>query len=205
MRLFRAVTYFILLFLTANAAAGERAGRIRYGIEWGYTGTVYESHDYAYLSDAGAMVAAAGHSLIFNSNGCFMAFAGYEFMGKTETDLVSGYVGVIQGRRVVPLMVRETYFFNGCRNDGIKVFAEGGACLSGTFRDKPSWMGRAGAGYRVMLGDIPAMDLFISAHFVQDHPASVYASEYSYSVPKSDLRSSLSQYAGISIGLALNF
>lgn len=205
MKLIRVIPCVILLFLTAGAAAGERSGHVRYGIEWGYTGSLYESHDYAYMSDAGAMVTSKGHSLIFNSNGCFLAFLGYECLKKTETDLVAGYAGVIQGRRVVPLMVRETFFFNGCRNDGIKMFAEGGVCLAGTFMEKLTWMGRAGAGYRVMLGDIPALDFFLSAHLVHDHPAAVYATEYSYSVPAGDLRSSLRQYAGISIGLSLNF
>lgn len=208
MRFFRIISLALvtMLPLTAGAASGRGfAQNIRYGIEWGYTGTIYENHRYVYLTDEGARVESDDHSAIYNSNGCFFAYAGIESWDRIQTDLVSGYMGVVQGRRVVPLMLRETVYLNGCRNDGFKLFAEGGLCLTKTFKDQKSWIGRGGLGYRVMLGDKPAMDFFLTAHFVHDHPNSIYISEHSYIVPVHNIRMSDRDYAGISVGMALSF
>lgn len=209
MRTERIICLAMCLVLALSVSARDRDGwcssHVRLGIEWGYTATVYEQHCYDYISDAGSMVQSEGHGPRYNSNGCFLSYVGIETWKKAETDLVTGYIGIVQGRRVVPVMLRETIYFNGCRSDGFKLFAEGGVALAPTFQNKQVFMARAGAGYRLMLGDKPAMDFFMSVHGAHDHPRSVYVTEHSYSVPMDDLRSSHRDCLGISVGMALSF
>lgn len=201
--------YVLCILATAVSASAKGPGwspnRLRCGIEWGYTGTIYESHLFGYVSDAGARVESLGESLIYNSNGHFIAYMGVEMGKRLETDITTGYIGVVQGRRVVPLTIRETFYFNGSRKDGFKLFADSGLCFTGTFHHQQNWIAKAGIGYRMMLGEKPAIDLSLSAHGANDHPKSVYISEYSYPVPPQDLRRSDRQYIGIDLSMAVSF
>lgn len=204
----RTILILLFLVLAANASAREIGwcpNRLRCGIEWGYTATVFEGHVFGYVSDMGARVESEGSSLIYNSNGHFICYAGMEMGKRFETDLVSGYIGIVQGRRVMPLTLRETFFFKGCRKDGFKIFADGGLCFTGSFRHQQNWIAKTGVGYRMMLGDKPAMDFSLSVHGAYDHPSSVYISEYSYPVPIQDLRKSDRQSVGIDLSIALSF
>lgn len=208
MRPYRHMILLLLLTMTCNAAAREHGwspSHIRCGLEWGYTSSVFEGHRFGYVTDAGARVESADQSLIYNSNGHFISYVGIETGRKLETALTTGYIGIVQGRRVVPLTVRETFFLNGSRQDGFKLFADGGLCFTGTFRHQQNWIVKTGAGYRLMLGEKPAVDFSLSVHGAFDHPKSVYIHENSYTVPIQDLKRSDRQYIGINISMALSF
>jgi len=208
MNIRRHVISLFVLTLAISASAkgpGWSPSRLRCGIEWGYTSTLYEKHYIGYVSDVGSRVESSGESLIYNSNGHFISYIGVEMGKRFETDITSGYIGIVQGRRVIPLTLRETFYFNGCRKDGFKIFADGGLCFIGTFQHQQNWIAKAGVGYRMMLGDKPAMDFSLSVHGANDHPKSVYVSENSYPVPVQDLRKSDRQYLGVDISVAVSF
>lgn len=200
------ISLIVLLSFCGRAEAGGRkpGPQFRCGVEWGYTSTVFESHHYNFLSAEGARVDVNEHSLIYNSNGQFLPYAGVA-MGRWEADLTCGYIGVIQDRRVFPVSLRGTYFHNGCTHDGVKLFADGGVCLGRSLNDQRILMGKCGGGYRLMITERSAMDFMLSVHCVYDHPMDVYVAEYRYSVPDSDLLGSNRHYAGINFSISLNF
>ena len=116
-----------------------------------------------------------------------------------------GWAGVVQGRRVMPLMARGTYFINGCCSDGVKLFADGGICIADTFGSTLTPIARLGCGYRLMLTGRTALDISAALQGVSDHPSDVYAAEYRYTVPVESLRRSDRLYAGLTFSLALSF
>ena len=195
-----AVVVAVLLMSGSAHAFG-----FRYGIEWGYTGTFYETHHYNYLSDVGARVDVNSQGPVYYSNGDILGYAGLIMGRHIEADVVCGWAGVVQGRRVVPVMARGTYFFNGTCQDGLKVYVDGGLCLARTSGSQLCPIARAGCGYRLMLTERTALDFSAALQGISDHPDDVYVTEYHYSVPPESLRRSDRRYAGLTLSLALSF
>ena len=180
------------------------AGHFRCGVEWGYTYTFYESHHFNYLSDAGSRMDVDSRGFIFNSNGYAMLYAGLTTGRKLETDLFSGYAGLVQNRRGLTLGLRESFYFKGVCSDGFKLTGEVGTALCPYFT-VPAHTARLGLGYRLMLTGRSSLDILLSIQGVDDHPSEVYVSEYRYIIPSEDLRRSDRKYLGTSFSLSLNF
>lgn len=199
----------LTLMLSAVLTAAERGsgyGHLDYGVEWGYTASVADIYHYNYTSPSmGARIDSRDSRMTYKSNGFVSVFAGAKFARHFAVDVLAGWAGVYEGRRVFPVTLRSSYFFRAYDRDGWKAFLEGGCCLGQSFGDKAGGIAKAGAAYRVMLDRHFALDLGLSLQGVIDHPLSVYDRSRGEAVPERNLRRSDCGYIGVNFTVALSF
>ena len=200
---------FLSLLLSAALSAAEKGswyGHWDYGVEWGYTANLAEIYHYNYTSPSlGARIDTRDRRLTYKSNGLLMAFAGVKFAHHYAVDAMAGWAGLFEGRRMFPVTLRSSYFFNAYDRDGWKAFLEGGCCLGQSFAGKAVGIAKAGTGYRVMLDRHFALDLSLSLQGVLDHPVDVYDRNRGEAVPDRNLRRSDCGYVGLNFTVALSF
>jgi len=178
------------------------APRLRYGIEWSYTASFLHSYHNNYLSDVGERVDERGLELFYFGNGQALAHVGLEFCEKYSVALYSGYIGIKQERRAIPLTLRGSYFFNGYGSDGSFCFIDTGAALFNG--DKNTMITKGGWGRRICLGHGTNLDISISAQLAYDHPR-IFDSGTGSTVDKESLRRNDAAYGGINLTIGLNF
>ncbi|MBR1576204.1 MAG: hypothetical protein IJ654_07135 [Bacteroidales bacterium] len=199
----------LLLFLSAGLHASGRGdwyGHWDYGIEWGYTASFAEIYHYNYtLPSLGARIDSRDSRLSYKSNGLLTAYTGVKFARHYALDALAGWAGVYEGRRMFPVTMRGSYFFDAYDKDGWKTFLEGGCCLGKSFAGKAVGIVKAGTGYRLMLDRYFALDLSLSLQGILDHPVNIYDRSREEFVPDGNLRRSDCGYIGINFTLALDF
>ena len=169
---------------------------LRYSLDWGYMASMYQIYSYNYMAEEGFRVEQHGHDLFLNSNGVVKVFLGTQIGGHAELGVFSGYEGIRQDRRIVPLGLRTSWMFNGTDADGPICYAEGGAAFH---KDcKTTAMGAVGAGWHVQLDHGCGMDFKFGLNVFQDHPAIM-------GVPKENLNKSDYTYGGISFTVGISF
>lgn len=191
----------------AGGAAGRGfASRLRGGVEWGYTQGVWHWYHYNYLTDAMARVDSKDGAFELHPGGHVYAYIGYQVGRRWELDALSGWAGVWEGRRIVPVDLRVTRYFSGLDRNGVKAFVEAGEIISHNVAnsDFPSNIVKIGCGYRLMLTTRSAVDLSISVHRCIDHPATVTDPRYGYLVPAGHLRRSDTAYMGVNFSMSVN-
>lgn len=205
----KASVILLLLSLLSCALSAQDKGRwydyFDYGVEWGYSGTFWDSFHYNYTSVDGARLDSRDDRLTFKSNGHLYGFVGARFARYFAADALVGWVGVYEGRRVVPVTLRGSVFFRGYDADGMKLFLEGGRCIAPSFSGKPIYIAKLGTGYRIMLESNFALDLALSLQAVHDHPLGVYDHIREESVPDANLRRSDCSYMSLNLSFALCF
>lgn len=180
--------------------------RLRGGVEWGYTQNCWHWYHYNYLTDAMARVNSEDSEFELHPGGHIYAYLGYQIGRRWELDLISGWAGVWEGRRVVPVDLRVTRFFSGLDSNGLKAFIEAGEVIShnDASSELPSNIIKLGGGYRIMITSRSSVDFAISVHRCLDHPAGVTDPQYNYSVSAGHLRRSDTAYMGINFSISVN-
>ena len=204
----KAGTIFLLLLLSCVLGAQEKEhwyDHLDYGMEWGYSGTFWDSYHYNYSSVEGERLDSRNEGLTFKSNGHLYGFVGARFARYFAADALVGWAGVYEGRRVIPVTLRGSFFFRGYDHDGMKFFLEGGRCFAPSFTGKPIWIGKLGGGHRVVLDSHFALDLSLSLQAVSDHPVNVYDPIREDAVPDANLRRSDCAYMSLNLSVALCF
>ena len=196
-----------ILLPGALFAAGEGGLRehLDYGVEWGYTATCWEIYHYNYTTPSGARIDSRDSHFSYKSNGHLYGFAGIRFARHFATDVVVGWAGIYEERRVVPVTLRASCFWKGYDKDGWKTFLEGGRCISHSFAGKPVYIGKLGTGYRLMLDRSFALDFGLSLQAAYDHPLDVYDKRREESVLDANLRRSDSGYLAVNFTVAICF
>ena len=197
--------------LTAGGGIGAAMGRflkgaeLDYGVEWGYSASVWESYHYNYTSPSGARIDTRDSHFSYKSNGHLYGFAGIRFARHFAADALVGWAGIYEGRRVVPVTLRASCFWKGYDRDGWKTFLEAGRCFADSFAGKPVYVAKLGTGYRMMLDRRFALDLALSLQGAYDHPLDVYDKGREEAVQDANLRRSDSGYLSLNFSLALCF
>ena len=200
----------ILLCILLSAAASAADGRgwydhLDYGLEWGYTATFWEVYHYNYTTPAGPRMDSRDSHFSYKSNGHLYGFVGARFARRFAADVLVGWAGIYEDRRVMPVTLRTTCFWKGYDRDGWKTFLEGGWCGAHSFAGKPVYIGKLGSGYRLMLDRCFALDLAVSLQGASDHPLGVYDKRREEAVPDANLRRSDSGYFSLNFTVSLCF
>ena len=204
----RVCTVLICLLLSVVLSAADRGGwydHLDYGVEWGYSASFWEAYHYNYTTPSGARIDSRDHHLDYKSNGHLYGFVGARFARHFTADVLVGWAGIYEERRVVPVTLRASCFWSGYDKDGWKTFLEGGWCGACSFAGKPVYIGKLGTGYRLMLDRNLALDLSLSLQGAYDHPIDVYDKGREVAVPDATLRRSDSGYLSLNFTVALCF
>ena len=205
----RALLISLLLAWSFTLFAG-RPGKwydhLDYGVEWGYTASVFEAYHYNYTSpSSGARINTRDSHLSYKSNGHIYGFVGARFARHFALDAAAGWAGLYEARRMFPLTLRSSFFFRGYDRDGWKAFLEGGCCLGESYAGKAVGIARMGSGYRVILDRNFALDLSLSLQGVLDHPVDVYDKVREERIPNESLRRSDCNYVSLNFSISLCF
>lgn len=178
--------------------------RFRYGVEWGYTISISNSYHYDYIHpEDGFRVDRKDTDFYAYSNAYANLNTGVEFLRHFGASLHAGFAGIKQERRMVPVSIRESFFFNGYDSDGVLAFIEEGLGIHGS-EDRLSYFAKMGAAYRIALGARESLDLGLSFQAVTDHPP-VYDNDTNDYVPDEYLRMTDALYGSINLSVSIHF
>ena len=118
---------FILITLAAALLfPSQMTGKgFRWGLEWGASGICHSNTYCVYTADEGFIVEYRKLSNRMHVNGTLEGFVGIDFARRMNISLHSGYAGIADGERGVPLSLRPTLRL-GRKPDagGASIFAE---------------------------------------------------------------------------------
>lgn len=192
------------LLLMAASPLCAAASPFTAGVEWGANAMVYASVDRNYIDRAGSRVDASSRGLSFYLNGTLRAFAGVYAGGKLRFDLGTGYIGLADSRREIPLTLRANYLAGGRNADGAVLFLDGGAGFSTVSSGVVGILGAAGAGYRMHMAEGSGLSFLFNLRFATDRPGIIYPDGMGF-VPAGDIRNNAAEYLSAGISISVDF
>ncbi|MGM9740317.1 MAG: hypothetical protein ACI3ZP_06895 [Candidatus Cryptobacteroides sp.] len=162
---------FILIILSiALFSAHEMSGKgFRWGVEWGASGICHSNTSCIYTTEDGYLVEYKKISNRLHINAAVEGFIGMDFAGRLNISLRSGYSGLGDGERGVPLSLRPTLYFGKTPTvRGASLFVEGGLFFRRN-ADISSFV-KLGTGWRTRLSSHIAMDFNIGIQLSGTHP-----------------------------------
>ena len=198
------ITFLLLAAMWPLAAAGG-GFRPVYGLEYGLTATISEWHHTNYRSPEGPRVNQIHTDFEQTPLGYFGMWAGLEYARHWSTAMVLSINGISRERTVSSLSLRMAYFLKSYDQDGVKLFLEGGAGVTETFKGLVDVLGKAGASYRFVLADRMTLEMQLAFQMSLDHPATVIDRYSGNILTQNSILRSDAVYTGINIGLALSF
>lgn len=162
----KVLSVIALILLTFSIS---KAGGFTCGLEWGGGVTVLGYHDYNYLVESGYRMNDSDISFDGTLTASILVNAGYVIGNRFQVSLCSGYEGIDRNIRVVPILLRGTFFKNGYRSDGFLAYVGGGVGITDVERRSVA-LGRMGAGYRIVLSKATCLDFILSANLSIRNP-----------------------------------
>lgn len=197
----------IILLASVQMHAGNREGAplLRYGLEWGTTGTLYTSVHQNYTAEEGYRIDEYISEWTYISNAFVSANFGFNILPGFAAGLYAGYAGLTSDRRMFPLTLRLTCTPKGYDNDSFTSYIEGGF----GFTDIKHLAARCtlasgGVGYHMALSRSVSIDYLASLRFAMDHPA-IIDQDSGITVPTSSIRLNNVIYLSLNFGIAVNF
>lgn len=197
----------LLLMLAAYSAAGQDKPYplVRYGLEWAGSVKLIDSHHFNYISsEAGYRIDDENISFKPSVNGLILASISLNLTRKLSMGIYSGFQGISEKQRIVPVFLRTAYSFKGCDKDGVFTFCDLGAGLRHLSLENRVMMARIGSGYRVVFSRNTAFSMLLSIQAADDKPIiwDKYAEEY---VSTQNTRLNTAGYLAVNFGIALDF
>lgn len=180
------------------------AAPLDFGLDWGASASFLKVSHSNFNDDMGSRVDLKETRFGAYANGYVMARFGIYINDYVRMDVKSGFMGIEDGRRIVPVLIRANVMPSGYFSDGIVYFLDAGAGLHPGDIKSLSWLASAGAGYRKALCGKTGLNFLLNARFVTDNPPIRNADGGGY-VPESSIRKNVAGYLSIGIGISLDF
>jgi len=147
----------LFLFLSPD---GSAQGKLSVGLEWGLSFNPLYYHAETYRASAGYQIDDSGVASGAQLNGLAALSLEWDWMKKHTLGLNLGIRGVGDGHGslVLPLMLRDTYYFKADSLGTPFLFVEGGALYNMDVSYHFGGLGGIGAGYRHRLGSHMMLD-----------------------------------------------
>lgn len=191
----------VLISLQAFAAGPVR---MRLGTDWGYSPLLFQSFVSTYYTRIGYRVTEQSRGFDYYTNGYLLFGFGCEVNRRCAFYVKTGYMGLFEDFRVMPILCEAQYFFNGSKEgDCPFVMLNGGVALnSGSFIDN-TILASLGGGYRHYLSGTTSLDIVarIQASNCTPQPYD----KYDGLVPRSRIIFSNAHQFALSLGLSLYF
>ena len=206
----RLLTLILLIACFSTAHARLPMGvldrdRFRFGVEWGYTQRFYQHRDYNFISEEGYRIFDEYSGFNFSANATVLGVVGYQLTERSNLALCSGYIGIGKNNRLVPVLLRYSFYPSGAWSDGLVAFAQGGtAWHEHENYGRQAWLASAGGGYRIRLGGSCCLDLLLGFKYVYDHP-SIPNPEGPGNVPEHNIRGNHARHCALDLSIAISF
>lgn len=194
----------LITLAAALLSTSEMMGKgFRWGVEWGASGTFHSKTSCLYTTNDGYAVEYRKVSSRLHINAALEGFVGMDFARRLNISLRSGYAGIADGERGVPLSLRQALHFGKTPTSrGASVFMEGGLF----FRKKAdiSSFAQIGTGWRTRLSEHIALDFNLGIRISSTHPDifDKYSGKY---MPKESIRELNCLNEGFFLSTALVF
>lgn len=193
-------------FICITAAASSPKNdfpRITFGIEWGYSATVFTSYHFNYICSEGYRLDNEGRDFIYHSNGDIIGTFGVNILDWLRIGLFSGYEGISEDRRIIPVGAKLTVCPDGYIENGVLFRIGGGMGISPRDRAMTTSFGIVGFGYHVALTRESSIDFILGYKAYIDHPP-VEDIDGGY-VSERDTRKNIATYHALNFSISLNF
>lgn len=208
----RKLLIFILLVSMLSSSLAARPfpdkrffDRFVVGAEWGYTQCLFLHRDYNFISDEGYRVYEQDFRFLPHANAQVLATLGYRLSEVASLSLCGGYIGIGENNRLLPAMLRFSYFPSTDSEDGLFAFGQGGVAWHvHATAGRMAWLAGAGAGYRIRISYDTNLDLLVGVKYVHDHP-SIPNPESPGNVPEHNIRKNNAGYYALDLSIAINF
>ena len=207
----RLLTYLGLFLLVSQAAAGRTPPygnfleHFTMGGEWGYTQGFYQSRNYNYISEEGYRIFEENRRFQAIANAQVLAHFGYRINDKMNLAVYGGYMGMGKDNRLLPVMLRVSFFPFTDVEDGMFVYAQGGVAwhIHSTAGNMAA-LAALGGGYRFRLSLYTNLDLLLGVKYLRDHP-SIPNPEGPGNVPEHNIRMNNAGYGALDVSIAISF
>lgn len=199
------VSLFLIAAASLGCAAkspGERA--VTFGAEWGANMLFFQSSENVFLDEAGSRVMTSDKGLPLYTNGTLRCFAGIYLSDKVRLDLGTGFTGIADSRRAVPISLRANYLSGGRSSDGVTAFIDGGAGFSTLDKGLVGMLLSAGAGYRKWLCRGAGLSMMLNLRLATDHPGIISPNGSGF-IPEADIKRNDSVYLSTGITVSIDF
>ncbi len=166
--LFNLLIFSFLSIFISEAKTPRTAGL---SAEWGGGITFLDCYSFSYLRTDGTRLKGNPCTFLFNPNAHLLIKYDADISSQWNLSVMSGYEGIYDRTRIIPLTVRGSYFPGTCSREGRFWFLEGGTGVKTDFSTLAA-LGRIGWGKRFHLSEITSLDFMVSyrsALFKYDH------------------------------------
>ena len=185
--------------------AGSFFDRVVLGMEWGYTQCFFLSRNYNFITEEGYRAFEKSDAFYFRPNAQVLANVGYRLSEQLTLSLYGGYIGVGEQNRLIPALLRASYFPSTDSEDGLFASAQGGAAWHvHNTEGRTAWLATIGGGYRFRLSYDTHLDLLFGIKYLHDHP-SIPNPEGPGNVPERNIRMNNAGYCALDISIAVSF
>ena len=185
--------------------AGSFFDRVVLGMEWGYTQCFFLSRNYNFITEEGYRAFEKSDAFYFRPNAQVLANVGYRLSEQLTLSLYGGYIGVGEQNRLIPALLRASYFPSTDSEDGLFAYAQGGAAWHvHNTEGRTAWLATIGGGYRFRLSYDTHLDLLFGIKYLHDHP-SIPNPEGPGNVPERNIRMNNAGYCALDISIAVSF
>lgn len=189
--------------VNARGREGQSSPRLTFGLEWGYVAAIHSGFHFYYFAPEGFRVDEFGNSFGCISNAEVYVKAGYNLSDIWNIALYTGYAGVADINKAIPVSLRGTRFFGDAPDDD-RWFAfldiGTGICIKKPVQEILS--AKAGGGYRLSLSRNTKLDFLFSVRTMLTHPY-VYYDGVKISYDK--INRNNAYVNSLSVGIGLSF
>ena len=149
----------------------QGAGRLTYGVEWGYSAAFFKGTHFYFIAPEGFRVDDRQRKAIFNSNGEIYLHAGYNLSDKWNISLYAGYTGIGDFHTGIPVSARFTrYFGTNSMDDRWFAYCDLGSGISLKKYPQELLGAKLGGGYRLSMSRTTKLDFIAAIRFMHTHP-----------------------------------
>ena len=211
----------LLLCAFSLKAQDTKAPAFKFGVEWGENTLLWYAYHFNYTTDIGSRVdqqdsrfkaAFNGSVMGFDQqdsrfkaafNGSVMGFVGVNASDWLSVAFYGGFAGYDRGLRMIPALVRTTWYPRGACSDGIMAFMDLGTDVK-TIIQENTVIADLGTGYRFSLSRHINLDFLLSLRTVQKRPP-IPNPDGEGTIPAENVRNNSAGYYAIGLSIALEF
>lgn len=193
----------LLLCAFSLKAQDTKAPAFKFGVEWGENTLLWYAYHFNYTTDIGSRVDQQDSRFKAAFNGSVMGFAGVNASDWLSVAFYGGFVGYDRGLRMIPALVRTTWYPRGACSDGIMAFMDLGTDVK-TIIQENTVIADLGTGYRFSLSRHINLDFLLSLRTVQKRPP-IPNPDGEGTIPAENVRNNSAGYYAIGLSIALEF
>jgi len=192
-----------LLCTLPICAQSQKAPVFKFGVEWGENTLLWYAYHFNYTNDMGSRVDQGGSLFKPSFNGSVMGFAGVNASDYLSVAFYGGFAGLAREERIIPALVRTTWYPRGACKDGVLAFMDMGTDIR-TILSENTVIADLGTGYRYALSRHINLDFLLTLRTVQKTPP-IPNPDGEGTIPAENVRNNSAGYYAVNFSIALEF